>query len=69
MKDKLTIAEVNYDDNASLCKSQSIEGYPTIIFFDGNRVKSEYNGGRMKAFSVKAAAAYVSVVIYFPFSS
>lgn len=63
MKDKLTIAEVNCDDNASLCKSQSIEGYPTLIFFDGNRVKSEYNGGRkleqLKAFSEKAASAYV----------
>jgi thioredoxin domain-containing protein 5 len=68
MKNKLTIAEVNCDDNASLCKSQSIEGYPTLIFFDSNGVKSEYNGGRkldqLKAFSEKAAAAYVSVVIH-----
>jgi thioredoxin domain-containing protein 5 len=65
MKNKLTIADVNCDDNASLCKSQSIEGYPTLIFFDGNGVKSEYNGGRkldqLKAFSEKASAAYVSV--------
>ena len=69
MKDKLTIAEVNCDDNASLCKSQTIEGYPTLIFFDSNGVKSEYNGGRkldqLKAFSEKAAAAYVSFFFSF----
>ena len=73
MKDKLTIAEVNCDDNAALCKSQSLEGYPTLFFFDGNGVKSEYKGGRkldqLKAFSEKAAAAYVSVAILFPFDS
>ena len=67
MKNKLTIAEVNCEDNPSLCKSQSIEGYPTLIFFDNNGVKSEYSGGRkldqLKAFSEKAAAAYVSVVM------
>ena len=72
MKNKLTIAEVNCDDNPSLCKSQSIGGYPTLIFFDSDGVKSEYNGGRkldqLKAFSEKAAAAYVfSVVILFSF--
>ena len=64
MKNKLTIAEVNCDDNPALCKSQSIEGYPTLVFFDGNGVKSEYNGGRkleqLKAFSEKASAGYVS---------
>ena len=73
MQNKLTIAEVNCDDNPSLCKSQSIEGYPTLIFFDGDGVKSEYNGGRkldqLKTFSEKAAAAYVFsvVMILFPF--
>ena len=67
MKNKLTIAEVNCDDNASLCKSQSIEGYPTLVFFDSNGVKSEYNGGRkldqLRAFSEKASSAYVSAVV------
>ena len=72
MKKKLTIAEVNCDDHAALCKSQSIEGYPTLIFFDGNGVKSEYNGGRkleqLKTFSEKASAAYV-VIFFFWFVS
>lgn len=68
MKNKITIAEVNCDDHASLCKSQSIEGYPTLIFFDSNGIKSEYNGGRkldqLKAFTEKASSAYVFVVIF-----
>jgi thioredoxin domain-containing protein 5 len=68
MKDKLTIAEVNCDDNASLCKSQNIEGYPTLIYFDKDGVKSEYQGGRkldqLKAFSQKAANAYVLSIFF-----
>ena len=68
MKNKLTIAEVNCDENSSLCKSQSIEGYPTLIYFDKDGLKSEYNGGRkldqLKAFSEKAATAYVLSVAF-----
>ena len=72
MTNKLTIAEVNCDDNASLCKSQNIQGYPTLAFFDGNGGKSEYNGGRkleqLKTFSEKASAVYVFFfVVIFPF--
>lgn len=63
MKNKLVIAEVNCEDNASFCKSQNIEGYPTLIYFNKGGAKSEYNGGRkleqLKAFSEKAAYAYV----------
>ena len=70
MQNKLTIAEVNCDDNSALCKSQNIEGYPTLIYFDSNGVKSEYNGGRkidqLKVFVEKAAAAYVLSVVIFP---
>jgi len=44
MKDKPMIMEVNCDDNASLCKSLSIGGYPTLIYFDKDGVKSEYQG-------------------------
>lgn len=72
MKNKLIIAEVNCDENTSLCKSQNIEGYPTLVYFDSNRVKSEYHGGRkfeqLKTFSERAAVAYVlSVAISFSF--
>jgi len=66
MQNKLTIAEVNCDDNSSFCKSQNIEGYPTLIFFDSNGVKSEYNAGRkidqLRAFADKAAAAGVQTL-------
>lgn len=66
MKNKLTIAEVNCDDHTSLCKSQSIEGYPTLLYFDKDGVKTEHNGGRkleqLKVFSERAAAAYVPSV-------
>jgi thioredoxin domain-containing protein 5 len=71
MQNKLTIAEVNCDDNSSLCKSQGIEGYPTLIYFDGSGGRSEYNGGRkldqFKAFAEKTTSAYVIsfVNIYF----
>ena len=71
MQNKLTIAEVNCDDNSSFCKSQNIEGYPTLIFFDSNGVKSEYNAGRkidqLRAFADKAAAAYVFSSCNIPF--
>lgn len=69
MQNKLTIAEVNCDDNSSVCKSYRIDGYPTLIYFDSNGVKSEYNGGRkidqLKAFAEKAAAAYVFFKLQF----
>ncbi|KAF8815825.1 protein disulfide isomerase [Phlegmacium glaucopus] len=63
MQNRLTIAEVNCDDHSSFCKSQNIEGYPTLFYFDNNGVKSEYTGGRripqLMAFAEKAASAGV----------
>ena len=59
MQNKLTVAEVNCDDNAYLCQSHDIQGYPTLIyFFDGS--KADYTGGRsidqLKSFAEKASA-------------
>ena len=60
---RITIAEVNCDENQSLCKSQ---GYPTLIWFgQGEEVaaRSEYSGGRkleqLRVFVEKASEAYV----------
>ncbi|KAF8185117.1 protein disulfide isomerase [Pholiota molesta] len=69
MKGKVTVAEVNCDDNSSLCKAQGIEGYPTLVWFgQGNSEngRSEYNSGRkldqLIAFAEKASASGVEVL-------
>ncbi len=66
MQGKVTVAEVNCDENQSLCKSQGIQGYPTLIWFgQGEEVagRSEYSGGRkleqLRSFVEKASEAYV----------
>jgi len=63
-QNKVTIAEVNCDDHGALCKAQSIQGYPTLVWFgqgEDEVGRSEYNGGRkleqLKAFAEKASAA------------
>lgn len=60
MQNKLTIAEVDCEDHSALCKSQGITGYPTLVYYGGAGVKSDYAGGRkidqLKAFADKASA-------------
>jgi len=65
MQNKLTVAEVNCDDNSALCKSQGIQGYPTLVWFgkgEDGPGRSEYNGGRkldqLRTFAEKASSAY-----------
>jgi len=65
MQNKLTVAEVNCDDYSSLCQSQGIQGYPTLVWFGRGAEgpgRSEYNGGRkldqLKSFAEKASSAY-----------
>jgi len=67
MEGRITIAEVNCDENQPLCKSQGIQGYPTLIWFgQGEEVaaRSEYSGGRkleqLRVFVEKASEAYVT---------
>ncbi|KDR74372.1 hypothetical protein GALMADRAFT_250250 [Galerina marginata CBS 339.88] len=69
MQNKVTVAEVNCDDHSALCKSQGIEGYPTLVWYGQGADpagKSEYNSGRkleqLKAFAEKASAAGVQVL-------
>ena len=72
MEGRITIAEVNCDENQSLCKSQGIQGYPTLIWFgQGEEVagRSEYSGGRkleqLRVFVEKASEAYVLPDFFF----
>jgi thioredoxin domain-containing protein 5 len=62
MQGQLNIAEVNCEDQKSLCKAQDIEGYPTLFYYS-NGVKTEYTGSRkidqLKEFTTKAAAPCV----------
>jgi len=72
MKDKLTIAEVNCDAsvNSALCKSQNVEGYPSLFFYSGGSGKAvhktDYTGGRkleqMLRFAEMAIAPAVSEI-------
>ncbi|KAF8960247.1 thioredoxin domain-containing 5 [Flammula alnicola] len=69
MQGKVTVAEVNCDDHGSLCKSQGIQGYPTLVWYgqgDSANGRSEYMGGRkldqLKEFSETASAAGVRVL-------
>ncbi|KAH8105423.1 thioredoxin-domain-containing protein [Cristinia sonorae] len=47
MRGKLTVAEVNCDDNASICKDEGVTGYPMLQYYpNGRDTKMEYTGGR-----------------------
>ena len=64
MEHKLAVAEVNCDENSSLCKSQDVTGYP-MLFFYANGAKSEYSGGlkleQLRAFAERASAPCVEL--------
>lgn len=45
MQHKLNVAEVNCDDQKPLCSSQSITGYPTLLYY-AHGAKTEYTGNR-----------------------
>jgi thioredoxin-like negative regulator of GroEL len=63
MKHKINIAEVNCDENGSLCKEQGVEGYPMIFFYHHGH-KVDYRGSRsvdaLEKFVLKAIAPYVT---------
>ena len=44
-KGKVTIAEVNCDDHGALCKSQGVDGYPMLFFYNAGQ-KVDFRGGR-----------------------
>jgi len=46
MKNQLTIAEVDCEAHGSLCRSQDIQGYPMLFYYDVDGAKTEYSGGR-----------------------
>ncbi|KAF8334999.1 thioredoxin-like protein [Cantharellus anzutake] len=45
MKGVITIAEVNCDDNASLCNREDVEGYPTLFLYQNGK-KVTYRDSR-----------------------
>ncbi|KAF8897127.1 thioredoxin-like protein [Infundibulicybe gibba] len=63
MQNKLIIGEVNCEDHKALCASQDVKGYPSLIYYSKNGVKSEYQNGRkleqLKTFAEKASAGGV----------
>jgi len=44
-KGRVNIAEVNCDDHGTLCKSQGVDGYPMLFFYNAGQ-KVDYRGGR-----------------------
>lgn len=47
MRGKLTIAEVNCEEQGALCRSQGVTGYPMLYYYpSGKDTKMEYTGGR-----------------------
>lgn len=59
MQNKLTIAEVDCEENKGLCSAEGITGFPMLWYYK-NGVKTEYTGGRkieqLKTFTEKASA-------------
>ena len=48
-RNKLNIAEVNCEAHKSICKSQDVQGYPSLFLYTGGKDdihKTEYVGGR-----------------------
>ncbi|THH32163.1 hypothetical protein EUX98_g2007 [Antrodiella citrinella] len=47
MRGKLTVAEVNCEEQGSLCRDQGVTGYPMLFYYpNGRATKMEYTGGR-----------------------
>ncbi len=61
MQGNVTIADVDCVEQPALCKTQDIQGYPTLVWFAQEGSRSEYHGGRkleqLRAFVDKARAA------------
>lgn len=58
MQHKLTIAEVDCEEQPALCKREGVTGYPMLFYYSAAGTKTEYTGGRkfeqLKAFADKA---------------
>ncbi|KAI0765574.1 thioredoxin-domain-containing protein [Irpex lacteus] len=74
MRGKLNIAEVDCENNAAICRSQGITGYP-MLFYYGQRGhgKTEYTGSRkldnMKSFAEKISGPAVQSITYEAFDT
>jgi len=77
MRGKLTVAEVNCEEQGALCREQGISGYPMLFYYpNGRDNKMEYTGGRkldqLVAFSERLSGpcvrprTFVFSASYFP---
>lgn len=60
MQHRLTVAEVDCEDQPAVCKREGVTGYPMLFFYGPTGAKTEYTGGRkfehLSAFADKANA-------------
>jgi protein disulfide-isomerase-like protein len=67
-KNKLTIAEVNCEEEGGLCKREGVNGYPALFYYFASGQKTEYTGGRkfeaLSTFADKAASPYVISLLF-----
>ncbi|KAF8590271.1 thioredoxin-like protein [Ramaria rubella] len=65
MKEKVTVAEVNCEDHASICSSEKVKGYPTIFYQHGHTL--DYTGRRtleaLEAFADAALAPPLTTIV------
>lgn len=64
-KGKVNIAEVNCDEHGALCKSQGVDGYPMLFFYNAGQ-KVDFRGGRkiepLEQFVLRAVAPGVQQI-------
>ncbi|OCH93224.1 thioredoxin-domain-containing protein [Obba rivulosa] len=69
MQHRLTIAEVDCEENKALCMAEGVNGYPMLFYYAGSRdTKTEYTSGRklpqLKAFAEKVSGPAVQELRY-----
>ena len=48
MRDEITIAKINVDDNPMVASKYGIRGLPTLMIFQGGKVKASHPGAMSK---------------------
>ena len=46
MRNQLTIAEVNCEEQSTLCRTEDVQGYPMLFYYGDDGAKTEYTGSR-----------------------
>jgi len=73
MKNQLVIAEVNCEAYGSICRSQDVQGYPMLFYYDEAGAKTEYTGSRkladLDAFVERLVSPSVQEIAFSDFDS